>query len=108
MATEGRRPDRFSQKEQDMSVRRQPVRCRWFRPELDGQTDSDKKDRIRLSIVNRPLSSANLIVSPLLYGRVELTICYDLAKLTNLAGGLAEGGLVNLLVAASKLDFLHF
>ena len=46
-----RRPDRFSQKEQNSSVRRQPVRCCWLGTALDGQTDSVKKNRIRLSVV---------------------------------------------------------
>ena len=33
-----RRPDRFRQKEQNSSVRRQAVRCLWRGTALDGQT----------------------------------------------------------------------
>ena len=46
-----RRPDKFSQKEQNASVRRQPILSR-HGTALDGQTNSVKKNRIRLSIVN--------------------------------------------------------
>jgi hypothetical protein len=47
-----RRPDRFSLKEQNSSVRRQPSHSRWLGAALDGQTDSVKKNRIRLSVVH--------------------------------------------------------
>ena len=43
-------PDRFNEKEQNSSVRRQPVICRCLGKVLDGQTDSVKKNRIRLSV----------------------------------------------------------
>jgi hypothetical protein len=45
-----RRPDRFSKKVQNSSVRRQPVRSRWLGTAFDGQTYSVKKYRIRLSV----------------------------------------------------------
>jgi hypothetical protein len=47
-----RRPDEFSQKEQNSSVRRQPVRCRRLGTTLDGQTNSVRPSS------TRPLSLA--------------------------------------------------
>jgi hypothetical protein len=47
-----RRADRFSQKEQNSSVRQHPVRCNRLGTALESQTDSVKKNRIRLSVVN--------------------------------------------------------
>ena len=64
MARNGvRQPDRFSQKEQNSSVRRHPhpsaVASRWLGTVFDSQTDSFKKNRIRLFVVN-PVSAGSL------------------------------------------------
>ena len=62
-----RRADRFSQKEQNSSVRQHPVRCKRLGTALESQTDSVKKNRIRLSST-RPLSD---VVSCLCYRLFE-------------------------------------
>ena len=61
----------ISEKEQNSSVRRHPVRCPLARNVLDGQTNSVKKNRIRLSVV---IPSAVRWLGTALDGQTRLSV----------------------------------
>jgi hypothetical protein len=85
-----RRPEVFSQKVQNSSVRRQPVRCRWLGTALDGQTYSVKKYRIRLSVVNPSAVAGSELRSKLLDGQTYSVknnrICLAVVNLSAVTG----------------------